>query len=78
MRKDLHLVVALPKEELPPEAGKIIPEIIHRHFAFHSGHVRHDLVISWREGIYSLIITLVNALVAILIFYLLDKFGIQH
>jgi hypothetical protein len=73
VKKDLYLVLALPEKELPPDARTIIPETIRRHFSFHSSDIIHDLVISRREGLYSLAIAIGNALITISFLYFIES-----
>jgi hypothetical protein len=73
VKMSLHLVLALPEKELPPDAGTIIPETIRRHFLFHTEDVIHDLVISRREGLYSLAIAIGNALITISFLYIIES-----
>lgn len=73
VKKPVSLVISLPEGEVPPDGSRLIPDAVRRHFAFHVQDVRHDLVISRREGIYSLVIATGNALVAILFLYLVTS-----
>jgi len=66
VKKPMSLVISLPPGEIPADGSRLIPEAIRRHFTFHIQDVRHDLVLSRREGTYSLIIAIGNALIAIL------------
>lgn len=75
VKKPVSLVISLPAAEIPADGSRLIPEAIRRHFAFHIQDVRHDLVLSRREGIYSLVIAIGNALVAILFLYLATSSG---
>ena len=77
VKRDVRFVLSFPETDLPPDAGTIIPETIRHHFLFHTDDVRHDLVVSWKEGVYSLIISLVNALVAVIIMTVLDSYKIS-
>jgi len=77
VKRDLRLVLALPEKDLPADADTIIPEAVRRHFSFHTQDIRHEIIISWREGMYSLYISLANAIVAIFILYLLSIYGIN-
>lgn len=73
VKKPVNLVISLPAGEIPADGSRLIPEAIRRHFAFHIQDIGHDLVISRREGIYSLVIAIGNALVAILFLYLVTS-----
>lgn len=66
----VSLVIDLPEQDIPSNGITLLPDAIHRHFAFHIQDVSHDLVISRREGLYSLAIAIGNALIAILFLYL--------
>ena len=66
----VSLVIDLPERDIPSNGTTLIPDAIHRHFAFHIQDVAHDLVISRREGLYSLAIAIGNASIAILFLYL--------
>ena len=77
VKKKLHLVVALPEKDLPLYAGRIIPEVIRSHFSFHTNDIRHDMVISWREGMYSWVIATINASFAFIFLYLLNAHEID-
>jgi len=77
VKRDVQFVLSFPERDLLPDAGTIIPETIRHHFYFHSDDVRHDLVVSWKEGMYSLMISLVNATVAIIIMTILDSYKIS-
>jgi hypothetical protein len=73
VKKPVSLVISLPAAEIPVDGSRLIPETVWRHFAFHVQDVRHELVLSRREGIYSLVIATGNALVAILFLYLVSS-----
>jgi len=77
VKKSLHLVLTFPEKELPPDAGTIIPETTRRHFSFHTDDVIHDMVISRREGMYSLAIAIGNALITIFFLYFIESNGIS-
>lgn len=70
VKKPVNMVITLPEADTPPGATTLIPEAIRRHFAFHIRDVEHDLVISRREGLYSLAIATGNALIAVLFVYI--------
>ena len=70
VKTPVSLVIDLPTMDLPPGGSTLIPETVRRHFAAHIQSVTHDLVISRREGMYSLAIATGNALIAILFVYL--------
>jgi len=73
VKKPVNLVISLPGQDVSSGESTLIPDAVRRHFAFHVQDVRHDLVISRREGIYSLVIATGNALVAILFIYLVTS-----
>lgn len=77
VKRDVRFVLSFPEKDLPPDGETIIPETIRHHFLFHSADVRHDLVVSWKEGTYSLIISLMNVFVAIIIMAILDSYKIS-
>jgi hypothetical protein len=70
VRKPMNVVIGLPEGDIPPGGTTLIPDAIHRHFAFHIQDVEHERVISQREGLYSLAIAIANALVAVLFIYI--------
>jgi hypothetical protein len=70
VKTPVSLVIDLPEGDIPSNGTMLIPDAIHRHFSFHVRDVEHDLVISRREGMYSLAIATGNALIAILFVYL--------
>jgi len=76
VKKPMSLVISLPAGEIQADGSRLIPEAIRRHFAFHIQDIRHDLVLSKREGIYSLIVAIGNALIAIFFLYLVTSAGI--
>jgi hypothetical protein len=73
VKKPMSLVISLPAGEIQADGSRLIPEAIRRNFAFHIQDIMHDLVLSRREGIYSLVIAIGNAFVAILFLYLVSS-----
>lgn len=70
VKSPVSLVIDLPEAALPPGGTTLIPEAIRRHFTACIQDVEHDLVISRREGMYSLAIAIGNALIIILFLFL--------
>ncbi|HNI41328.1 MAG: hypothetical protein ACP5NU_01530 [Methanomicrobiales archaeon] len=58
--KPARLVIELPGKDLADGVILPITEAIRHHFRFRQDDLTHDLKIAWREGIYSLILMLVN------------------
>jgi hypothetical protein len=58
--KSASMVIELPEKELAPTTSSLITDAVHHHFGFRQDDLTHDLKISRREGIYSLILMLVN------------------
>jgi hypothetical protein len=63
--KPANLVIELPEKDITDVSPALITEGVHNHFRFRYDDVSHDMKIHLREGIYSIILLLVN--VAILI-----------
>ena len=66
----VNLNISIPAAEITPEKSSLIPEAVRRHFAFRIQDIRHDELISRREGRYSLAIAIGNALIAILFLFI--------
>jgi hypothetical protein len=63
--KPANLVIELPEKDITDVSQALINEGVHNHFRFRYDDVSHEMKIHLREGIYSIVLLLVN--VAILI-----------
>lgn len=67
------LVIELPENDLSGISSPSIIEAVRHHFGFRQDDLTHDLKIALREGMYSLIVALVNAAVLVLVLYYVTK-----
>jgi len=58
--KSASVVIELPEQDLATTSSSLITNVIRHHFGFRQDDLTHDMKISWREGIYSLTLMLVN------------------
>jgi len=58
--KSASMVIELPEKELATTSTSFITDAVRHHFGFRQDDLTHDLKISRREGMYSLILMLVN------------------
>jgi len=58
--KPANLVIELPEKDIPDVSSSLMTEGVHNHFRFRYDDVSHDMKIHLREGIYSIILLLVN------------------
>lgn len=65
-KKPLDIFIDLPRAELPSDAVTLIPLAIQRHFARRIPDLKHDLKMTRREGIYSLILMILTMTAGIL------------
>ena len=63
--KPANLVIELPEKDITDVSSLLITQGVHNHFRFRYDDLSHDMKIHLREGIYSIILLLVN--IAILI-----------
>jgi hypothetical protein len=66
LRRTVELKIEVPEKELSPDTSRI-PDAIRNHFAFRVFDLNHELIISRREGMYSFIIAVFNAVLAVII-----------
>jgi len=60
------LIIGLPKDQVTPGISEGIPPAIRRHFSFRTEGLEHDLRLSFRSGMASLLVALINAAIAVL------------
>jgi hypothetical protein len=65
LKRPVELKIEIPEKELAPEASWI-PDAVKQHFSFRVPYLDHKLVLSRREGLYSFIIAVLNAVIAVL------------
>jgi hypothetical protein len=71
--RSASLVLELPEKDLDTAASSLITDAVRHHFGFRQSDLTHDLKISQREGIYSLIISLGNAAFLIWILFYITR-----
>ncbi len=64
--KPASMVIELPEKELATTTSSLITDAVRHHFGFRQDDLAHDLKISRREGVYSLILMLVNISILLL------------
>jgi hypothetical protein len=64
--RSASMVIELPEQELEGTSTSLIIDAIRHHFGFRQDDLNHDLKISRREGVYSLILMLVNIFILLL------------
>jgi len=67
------LVIELPEKDIKDVYPSLITEGVHNHFRFRYDDVTHDMKIHMREGIYSIILLLVNVAILLLFAYYAAK-----
>jgi len=77
LKAPVKLILSIPAAEITPEESSLIPEAVRGHFAFRIQNIRHDLLISRRAGLYSLAITIGNALIGILFLFIITPYGLS-
>ncbi len=65
-KKPLEICIDLPKAGLPSDMVTLIPQAIQRHFARRIPDLEHNLKLTRREGIYSLILMILTMTAGIL------------
>jgi hypothetical protein len=65
--RSASMVIELPEKVITDVSPSLITEGVHNHFRFRYDDVSHDMKIHLREGMYSIILLLVN--IAILVVY---------
>ena len=68
-----NLVIELPEKDITDVSPDLITEGVHNHFRFRYDDVTHDMKIHMREGIYSIILLLVNVAILLLFAYYAAK-----
>jgi hypothetical protein len=71
--KPANLVIELPEKDITDVSPALITEGVHNHFRFRYDDVTHDMKIHMREGIYSIILLLVNVAILLLFAYYAAK-----
>jgi hypothetical protein len=72
--KSASLAIELPEKDLADVPSSLIAEAVRHHFGFREKDLTHDLKISRREGMYSLIMMLGNiALLLLFLFYVTNN-----
>lgn len=64
--KSASLIIELPEQELSATSSSLITDAVRHHFGFRQDDLTHDMKISRREGMYSLILMLVNIFILLL------------
>ncbi len=77
VRRVVRLVIEMPERDIPVEGGDAISQAIHSHFSFRLRDNAHEIIISWREGMYSLFVSLINFSFAVFVFWYSDAKGID-
>jgi len=65
-KKPVKLEIRIPKKDLSEESA-LLPQAVKNHFSFRVPDLEHELILSRREGLYSLIIAIFNAALAVII-----------
>jgi hypothetical protein len=71
--RSASLVIELPEKDLAGVSSSHISEAVHNHFGFRQDEVTHDMKIHLREGIYSIILLLVNIAILLLFAFYATK-----
>ena len=71
--KPANLVIELPEKDITDVSPALISEGVHNHFRFRYDDVTHEMKIHMREGIYSIILLLVNVAILLLFAYYAAK-----
>jgi len=71
--KPANLVIELPEKDITDVSSSLMTEGVHNHFRFRYEDVTHDMKIHMREGIYSIILLLVNVGILLLFAYYAAK-----
>ena len=65
-KKPVTLAIGIPQKDLSEETSHI-PQAVKNHFSFRVPDLEHELILSRREGMYSFIIAVFNAILAVII-----------
>jgi hypothetical protein len=71
--KPANLVIELPEKDIPDVSPSLISQGVQNHFRFRYDDVSHDMKIHLREGIYSIILLLVNIAILLVFVYFATK-----
>jgi hypothetical protein len=66
-RRPIRLSLRIPEKELSEETS-LIPEAVKHHFSFRVPDLDHELKLSRREGMYSFVIAIFNAILAVIVY----------
>jgi hypothetical protein len=77
--KSASIVIELPEIELATTSTSLITDAVRHHFGFRQDDLSHDLKISRREGVYSLILMLVNIslLVLFVVYVMVNEIPVE-
>jgi hypothetical protein len=77
--KSASMVIELPEIELATTSTSLITDAVRHHFGFRQDDLSHDLKISRREGVYSLILMLVNIslLVLFVVYVMVNEIPVE-
>ncbi|HUU75560.1 MAG TPA: hypothetical protein VMW63_05670 [Methanoregulaceae archaeon] len=64
--KPVRLTIELPEGAAAPDILTMIPESIRHHFAFRSRDLDHEILLSKREGMYSVLLMILNIIIAVI------------
>jgi hypothetical protein len=67
------LIIELPEKDISDVSPSLITEAVHHHFGFRYDDMSHDMKIHLREGIYSIILLLVNIAILLVLVYFATK-----
>jgi hypothetical protein len=68
VKKPMELVVVIPQSLATTALRNMLPDAVHHHFAERIPDLDHEIRLARREGIESLLIAIINAIVAVLFF----------
>jgi len=71
--KPANLVIELPEKDITDVSSLLITQGVHNHFRFRYDDLSHDMKIHLREGIYSIILLLVNIAILVALVYFATK-----
>jgi len=71
LRKDVDLLLHIPKGSVPPGEEDLVANAVRRHFSFRLDDLTREKKSSWREGKVSVLLAMINAFVGVFVFYYL-------
>jgi hypothetical protein len=71
--KPANLVIELPEKDITDVSPALVTQGVHNHFRFRYDDLSHDMKIHLREGIYSIILLLVNIAILVALVYFATK-----